>query len=146
MAGVAVATTFPFVVACVHLQPEGAGRTGVGRHRQRGQGAGRGIILGLIEACRFFHLRQLDQCGRLRLRSRNPDVQAEGLFGQPTRERNDDVEESMDCHRRRLVVALALLRTVPGAVDSYYFSFLFFVFLYAIMAQGWNLVAGYAGR
>lgn len=45
-----------------------------------------------------------------------------------------------------LVVALALLPFVPGAVDSYYFSFLFFVFLYAIMAQGWNLVAGYAGQ
>jgi len=45
-----------------------------------------------------------------------------------------------------LVVALALLPFVPGAVDSYYFSFLFFVFVYAILAQGWNLVAGYAGQ
>lgn len=45
-----------------------------------------------------------------------------------------------------LVLALALLPFVPGAVDSYYFSFLFFVFVYAILAQGWNLVAGYAGQ
>lgn len=45
-----------------------------------------------------------------------------------------------------IVLALALLPFVPGAVDNYYFSLLFFVFLYAIMAQGWNLVAGYAGQ
>lgn len=45
-----------------------------------------------------------------------------------------------------VVVALALLPFVPGAVDNYYFSLLFFVFLYAIMAQGWNLVVGYAGQ
>lgn len=44
------------------------------------------------------------------------------------------------------VAALALLPFVPGAVDAYYFSFLFFVFLYAIMAQSWNLVAGYGGQ
>ncbi|MDQ6437505.1 branched-chain amino acid ABC transporter permease [Mesorhizobium sp. LHD-90] len=45
-----------------------------------------------------------------------------------------------------LVLALALLPFVPGAIDHYYFSLLFFVFIYAIMAQGWNLVAGYAGQ
>lgn len=45
-----------------------------------------------------------------------------------------------------VVVALALLPFLPGAVDAYYFSFLFFVFLYAIMAQSWNLVAGYGGQ
>lgn len=45
-----------------------------------------------------------------------------------------------------VVLGLALLPFWPDAVDSYYFSFLFFVFVYAIMAQGWNLVAGYAGQ
>ncbi|MBZ9991899.1 branched-chain amino acid ABC transporter permease [Mesorhizobium sp. BH1-1-5] len=45
-----------------------------------------------------------------------------------------------------VVAALALLPFLPGAVDAYYFSFLFFVFLYAIMAQSWNLVAGYGGQ
>lgn len=45
-----------------------------------------------------------------------------------------------------IVLALALVPFVPGAVDNYYFSVLFFVFIYAIMAQGWNLVAGYAGQ
>ncbi|TGP56681.1 branched-chain amino acid ABC transporter permease [bacterium M00.F.Ca.ET.230.01.1.1] len=45
-----------------------------------------------------------------------------------------------------VVAVLALLPFVPGAVDAYYFSFLFFVFLYAIMAQSWNLVAGYGGQ
>ncbi|WP_137933317.1 branched-chain amino acid ABC transporter permease [Mesorhizobium comanense] len=44
------------------------------------------------------------------------------------------------------VIALALVPLLPGAVDSYAFSFLFFVFLYAIMAQGWNLVAGFGGQ
>ncbi|MDX8524248.1 branched-chain amino acid ABC transporter permease [Mesorhizobium sp. MSK_1335] len=45
-----------------------------------------------------------------------------------------------------VVAALALLPFLPGAVDAYYFSFLFFVFLYAIMAQSWNLAAGYGGQ
>ncbi|MBN9217662.1 MAG: branched-chain amino acid ABC transporter permease [Mesorhizobium sp.] len=45
-----------------------------------------------------------------------------------------------------IVAALALVPLLPGAVDSYAFSFLFFVFLYAIMAQGWNLVAGFGGQ
>ena len=45
-----------------------------------------------------------------------------------------------------VVAVLALLPFLPGAVDAYYFSFLFFVFLYAIMAQSWNLVAGYGGQ
>lgn len=45
-----------------------------------------------------------------------------------------------------IVLALALLPLLPGAVDSYYFSLLFFVFVYAIMAQSWNLVAGYGGQ
>lgn len=45
-----------------------------------------------------------------------------------------------------VVAALALVPLLPGAVDSYAFSFLFFVFLYAIMAQGWNLVAGFGGQ
>ena len=45
-----------------------------------------------------------------------------------------------------VVVALALVPLLPGAIDSYAFSFLFFVFIYAIMAQGWNLVAGFGGQ
>ena len=45
-----------------------------------------------------------------------------------------------------VVAALALLPLLPCAVDSYAFSFLFFVFIYAIMAQGWNLVAGFGGQ
>jgi len=45
-----------------------------------------------------------------------------------------------------IVAALALLPFLPDAVDAYYFSFLFFVFLYAIMAQSWNLIAGYGGQ
>ena len=45
-----------------------------------------------------------------------------------------------------IVAVLALLPFVPGAIDNYYFSLLFFIFLYAIMAQGWNLVVGYAGQ
>ena len=45
-----------------------------------------------------------------------------------------------------LAVALALLPLWPGAVDSYAFSFLFFVFVYAILAQAWNLIAGFGGQ
>ena len=45
-----------------------------------------------------------------------------------------------------LVLALALVPFLPGAVDSYTFSLLFFVFIYALLAQGWNLVAGFAGQ
>lgn len=45
-----------------------------------------------------------------------------------------------------LTVILALVPFWPGALDSYLFSFLFFVFVYAVMAQGWNLVAGFGGQ
>jgi branched-chain amino acid transport system permease protein len=45
-----------------------------------------------------------------------------------------------------VTLLLALLPFWPGAVDSYAFSFLFFVFVYAITAQGWNLVAGFGGQ
>jgi len=45
-----------------------------------------------------------------------------------------------------VVLALALFPFFPGAVDTYAFSFLFFVFLYATLAQGWNLVAGFTGQ
>lgn len=44
------------------------------------------------------------------------------------------------------VLLLALVPIIPGAIDSYAFSFLFFVFVYAILAQGWNLIAGYGGQ
>jgi len=45
-----------------------------------------------------------------------------------------------------VVAGLALLPFVPGAADAYYFNVLFFVFLYATMAQAWNLIFGYAGQ
>jgi branched-chain amino acid transport system permease protein len=45
-----------------------------------------------------------------------------------------------------VVALLALLPLLPGVVDSYAFSFLFLVFVYAIMAQGWNLIAGFGGQ
>ena len=45
-----------------------------------------------------------------------------------------------------IVLALGLVPFLPGAVDSYTFSLLFFVFIYALLAQGWNLVAGFAGQ
>jgi branched-chain amino acid transport system permease protein len=45
-----------------------------------------------------------------------------------------------------IVAVLALVPFVPGAIDSYGFSFLFFVFIYAILAQSWNLVAGFGGQ
>lgn len=45
-----------------------------------------------------------------------------------------------------VVLLLALVPFIPGAVDSYAFSFLFFVFVYAVLAQGWNLIAGYGGQ
>lgn len=45
-----------------------------------------------------------------------------------------------------VAAAFALVPFIPGAVESYAFSFLFFVFLYAVLAQSWNLVAGFAGQ
>ena len=45
-----------------------------------------------------------------------------------------------------VAVVLALVPFWPGAVDSYGFSFLFFVFVYAILAQAWNLIAGFGGQ
>ncbi|WP_027054218.1 branched-chain amino acid ABC transporter permease [Mesorhizobium erdmanii] len=56
------------------------------------------------------------------------------------------MSRTLQCIAIVVVAALALLPFVPGAVDAYYFSFLFFIFLYAIMAQSWNLVAGYGGQ
>ncbi len=45
-----------------------------------------------------------------------------------------------------IAAALALLPFWPGAIDSYAFSFLFFVFIYAILSQAWNLIAGFGGQ
>jgi branched-chain amino acid transport system permease protein len=45
-----------------------------------------------------------------------------------------------------IAVALALLPFWPGAIDSYAFSFLFFIFIYAILSQAWNLIAGFGGQ
>lgn len=44
------------------------------------------------------------------------------------------------------LLALVVFPFVPGAVDSYLFSFMFFVFVYTLLAQSWNFVAGYAGQ
>lgn len=54
-------------------------------------------------------------------------------------------------NKKTLLIAVILLGLVvfpfiPGAVDSYAFSFLFLVFIYALLAQSWNFVAGYAGQ
>lgn len=45
-----------------------------------------------------------------------------------------------------VVLALACVPFVPGAVDSYLFFYLFLVFVHATLAQSWNLVAGYTGQ
>ncbi|WP_048646767.1 branched-chain amino acid ABC transporter permease [Nitratireductor soli] len=45
-----------------------------------------------------------------------------------------------------IVAALALLPFVPGAADSYLFFLLYLFFLYTIIGQAWNLVAGYTGQ
>lgn len=45
-----------------------------------------------------------------------------------------------------LIVGLALVPFIPDAVDNYYFSLLFFVFLYAILAQSTNLIMGFTGQ
>jgi branched-chain amino acid transport system permease protein len=44
-----------------------------------------------------------------------------------------------------VVLALALLPLYID-IDSYFVYYLFIVFIYLIIAQGWNLVAGYAGQ
>ncbi len=44
------------------------------------------------------------------------------------------------------VVALALVPLVPGALDHYGTFYLFLVFVHIVLAQSWNLVAGYAGQ
>ena len=45
-------------------------------------------------------------------------------------------------------LVVIVLATLPLYVDidSYFVYYLFIVFIYIIMAQGWNLVAGYAGQ
>lgn len=45
-----------------------------------------------------------------------------------------------------LLVALAGAPLVPGALDSYLLFFLFLVFVHTVLAQSWNLVAGYTGQ
>ena len=45
-----------------------------------------------------------------------------------------------------LVLVLALGPLVPGAVDHYAFFYLFLVFVHIVLAQSWNLVAGYTGQ
>lgn len=45
-----------------------------------------------------------------------------------------------------LVVLLAAVPLVPGALDHYGTYYLFLVFVHIVLAQSWNLVAGYAGQ
>lgn len=55
-----------------------------------------------------------------------------------------------DMHRlwivAAVVLALGCVPFIPGAVDSYFFYYLFLVFVYVVLAQSWNLVAGYTGQ
>lgn len=44
------------------------------------------------------------------------------------------------------VLALALVPLIPGAHEHYLFFYLFMVFVYTVVAQSWNVVAGYAGQ
>lgn len=44
------------------------------------------------------------------------------------------------------VAALACVPLVPGALDHYGTFYLFLVFVHIVLAQSWNLVAGYAGQ
>jgi len=44
------------------------------------------------------------------------------------------------------VVVLACVPLVPGALDHYGTFYLFLVFVHIVLAQSWNLVAGYAGQ
>ncbi len=41
---------------------------------------------------------------------------------------------------------LAFAPLLPGAVDHYLFFYLFLVFVHIVLAQSWNLVAGYTGQ
>jgi branched-chain amino acid transport system permease protein len=45
-----------------------------------------------------------------------------------------------------LAVALAFVPLLPGAADHYVFFYLFLVFVHIVLAQSWNLVAGYTGQ
>lgn len=44
------------------------------------------------------------------------------------------------------VIGLALVPFIPGAPDHYLFFYLFMVFVYTVVSQSWNIVAGYAGQ
>lgn len=45
-----------------------------------------------------------------------------------------------------IITFLALVPLLPGAADTYVFFLLFLFFVHAIIAQSWNLVAGYTGQ
>lgn len=45
-----------------------------------------------------------------------------------------------------VVLALAAVPFIPGAVDDYLFFYLFLVFVHITLAQSWNLVSGYTGQ
>ncbi|MBE7425195.1 MAG: branched-chain amino acid ABC transporter permease [Ideonella sp.] len=45
-----------------------------------------------------------------------------------------------------VVLAFALVPFIPGVLDHYVFFYLFLVFVYVVLAQSWNIVAGYTGQ
>lgn len=45
-----------------------------------------------------------------------------------------------------VVAGLALVPFLPGAPDAYMFFLLFLFFIHTVIAQSWNLVAGYTGQ
>ncbi|MCZ2293221.1 MAG: hypothetical protein LC125_14885, partial [Burkholderiales bacterium] len=45
-----------------------------------------------------------------------------------------------------VVLAFALVPFIPDAHEHYLFFYLFLVFVNIIVAQGWNVVAGYTGQ
>lgn len=45
-----------------------------------------------------------------------------------------------------VALAFALVPFIPDAPDHYLFFYLFMVFVYIVLAQSWNVVAGYAGQ
>lgn len=59
---------------------------------------------------------------------------------------NDRKNTFTGCLAILAIVVLALLPFIIDAETSYFISFLYLTFIYIAMAQGWNLVAGYAGQ
>jgi branched-chain amino acid transport system permease protein len=68
------------------------------------------------------------------------------------KDKNDFISTKIKQNQTYIVIAALLIiafGTVPFYIDvetSYFAYYLFLVFCYIIVAQGWNLVAGYAGQ